>query len=107
MKKIISTTIILTAIALSYYTAIGQGLYTAPFGVQAYTFRKSFPLGIAATLDSIKKMGFTEMEGGGGKMPPEEFKKLCNERGISIPSTGINYDQLKNAQEVATRAKTL
>ena len=35
-------------------------------------------------LDSIKNMGFTELEGGGGRMPPEEFKKLCDERGIKI-----------------------
>ena len=39
MKKIISTTIILSAIVLAYPSATGQGLYTAPFGVEAYTFR--------------------------------------------------------------------
>jgi sugar phosphate isomerase/epimerase len=108
MKKIISTTIILTAIIFSYHAAIGQGLYTAPFGVQAYTFRKSFPLGIAATLDSIKRMGFTELEGGGGKMPPDEFKKLCDERGIRIASGGAGYEELvKNPMDVAKNTKAL
>jgi sugar phosphate isomerase/epimerase len=108
MKKIISTTIILAAIALAPHATIGQGLYTAPFGVEAYTFRKSFPLGIAATLDSIKMMGFTELEGGGEKMPPEEFKKLCNERGISIPASGASYDDLvKDPRDVANKAKAL
>ena len=83
-------------------------LYTAAFGVQAYTFRKSFPNGVAETLDTIKMMGFTELEGGGGRMPPEEFKKLCDERGISIPATGTGYEQLvKDPQEVANRAKAL
>ena len=62
-------------------------LYTAPLGVQAYTFRHAFPEDVAATLDTIKMMGFTEIEGGGGRMAPEEFRKLCEERGISIPST--------------------
>lgn len=86
----------------------GSPLYTAPFGVQAYTFRRSFPNNVAATLDTIKMMGFTEIEGGGGRMPPEEFKKLCDERGISIPSTGTGYDQLvKDPQQVANTAKTL
>jgi sugar phosphate isomerase/epimerase len=83
-------------------------LYTSPLGVQAYTFRKSFPNGVAATLDTIKMMGFTEIEGGGGQLSPEEFKKLCDERGISIPSTGVGYDQLvKDPAAVAARAKAL
>ena len=81
-------------------------LYTAPLGVQAFTFRKSFPIDVAKTLDTIKMMGFTEMEGGGGRMPLEEFKKLCVDRGISIPSIGVGYDQLvKSPDSVAYRAK--
>jgi sugar phosphate isomerase/epimerase len=85
-----------------------NALYTAPFGVQAYTFRRSFPNGVEATLDSIKRFGFTEIEGSGGKMAPEEFKKLCNERGISIPSTGAGYEELvKDAAGVAARTKAL
>ncbi len=83
-------------------------LYTASFGVQAYTFRKSFPLDVAATLDTIRMMGFTELEGGSGQMPPEEFKKLCDERGISIPGTGARYEALvKDPQAVADKAKAL
>jgi sugar phosphate isomerase/epimerase len=83
-------------------------LYTAALGVQAYTFRKSFPNNVAATLDTIKWMGFTEIEGGGGRMPPEEFRKLCEERGISIPSTGTSYEQLvRSPDSVAWRAKAL
>ncbi|SHG65640.1 Sugar phosphate isomerase/epimerase [Chryseolinea serpens] len=85
-----------------------NALYTAPFGVQAYTFRRSFPNGVEATLDSIKRFGFTEIEGSGGKMAPEEFKKLCNERGISIPSTGAGYEELvKDPAGVAARTKAL
>ena len=97
--------------SLHHETAVAQKkgpLYIAPFGVQTYTFRKSFPNGVAATLDSIKAMGFTEVEGSGGKMSPEEFKKLCDERGLSIPSTGAGYDQLvKDPAAVAANAKAL
>ncbi|WP_153798972.1 sugar phosphate isomerase/epimerase family protein [Foetidibacter luteolus] len=88
--------------------AQGKPLYTAPLGVQAYTFRKSFPVDVAKTLDTIKMFGFTELEGGGGRMPPAEFKKLCDERGISIPSSGAGYEQLVNQPDsVAWRAKAL
>lgn len=85
-----------------------KGLYTAELGVQAYTFRRSFPNGVAATLDSIKAMGFKEIEGTGGKVTPEEFRKLCDERGLVIPSTGAGYDELiRNPMEVVRKAKVL
>jgi sugar phosphate isomerase/epimerase len=111
MKKITGV-FILIALTLIWNNATAQknskALYTAPFGVQAYTFRKSFPIDVAKTLDTIKMMGFTEIEGGGGRISPEEFKKLCDERGISIPSTGAGYEQLvKNPDSVVYRAKAL
>lgn len=113
MKKYsISSLLLLAIFAMTVTTASAQKkkkpLYTAPFGVQAYTFRHSFPNGVAETLDTIKMMGFTELEGGGGRMPPEEFRKMCEERGISIPATGTGYEQLvKDPQGVADRAKAL
>ncbi|MGZ8525911.1 MAG: sugar phosphate isomerase/epimerase family protein, partial [Chitinophagaceae bacterium] len=62
--------------------------------------------GVAATLDTIKMMGFTEIEGGGGGMSPEEYKKLCDERGLSIPSFGTSYEQLvKFPDSIVYRAK--
>jgi sugar phosphate isomerase/epimerase len=83
-------------------------LYTAPLGVEAFTYRKSFPIDVARTLDTIRMMGFTELEGGGGRMAPEQFRKLCDERGISIPSIGAGYEQLvKSPDSVIWRAKIL
>src|ERR1700755_25839 len=80
-------------------------LYTFPLGVQTYTFRRSIGNDPAKVLDTIKMLGFTEVEGGGGRIAPEDFKKLCDERGISIPSTGAGYDQLvKSPDSVAMRA---
>lgn len=111
MKKYIAFTSLIFVLLLDTITTLAQSgklLYTAPFGVQAYTFRRSIGVTPAATLDTIKMMGFTELEGGGGRMPPEEFKKLCDERGISIPSMGTGYDQLvKNIDSVVYRAKAL
>jgi sugar phosphate isomerase/epimerase len=111
MKKYFTLGIVVLLIGINPRPTFAQKkgtLYTFPFGVQSYTFRKSFPNGVAATLDSIRAMGITEIEGGGGKMSSEEFKKLCDERGISIPSSGAGYDELvKDPLAVAQRTKAL
>jgi len=86
-----------------------KSLYKYPIGAQAYTFRRSFPINAIATLDSIQMMGITEIEGGAPKgMSPEQFRKLCADRGISIPSTGADYAQLvKDPMEIVKTAKIL
>src|SRR5579862_637765 len=70
-------------------------LYTAPLGVEAYTFRKSFPIDVSKTLDTVQSMGFTEIEGASNNVSAETFKKLCTQRGISIPSVGDSYEHLE------------
>ena len=88
--------------------ALAQKLYTYPMGVQAYTFRKQFPENTEKTLDLIQSMGITELEGGATKgYTPEQFKALCAARGISIPSTGVDYNELANPADAIARAKTL
>src|ERR1017187_9732668 len=85
-----------------------NSLFTAPLGVQAFTFRKSFPVDIAKTLDTIKMMGFTEIESTAHGLAPEAFKKLCDERGISVPSSEASFDQFVTAPDsVAHVAKLL
>lgn len=113
MKRNILSFLILICVFIAGVTPTSaqkksKALFTAPLGVQAYTYRHSFPKDVAATLDTIKMLGFTEIEGSGGRMAPEEFRKMCEERGISIPSTGSGYEQLvKDPQAVADRAKAL
>lgn len=86
----------------------GKPLYTAPLGIQAYTFRKSFPIDVEKTLDTIQMMGFTELEGGSNQVPPEEFRRMCEERGIIIPSTGASFEELmRSPDSEAMRAKLL
>jgi sugar phosphate isomerase/epimerase len=86
-----------------------KGLYKAPLGLQTYTFRNSIPKNLIATLDTIQKMGITEIEGGAPRnVAPESFRKMCDERGIKIVSTGGGYEQLvKDPQEAANTAKIL
>ncbi|MFC3811962.1 sugar phosphate isomerase/epimerase family protein [Lacihabitans lacunae] len=105
MKKII-----ILLLAFANFSAFAQKpLFDYPFGFQAYTFRNHFPKGTEQTLDLIQKMGFTELEGGPQKgQTAAEFKKMCDDRGISIPSTGCSFEELeKNPQAVADQAKAL
>jgi sugar phosphate isomerase/epimerase len=101
----------LAGVFLSAGTSVfaqGKPLYTAPLGVEAYTYRNSWPRGVAQTLDTIKMLGFTELEGGSGRMEPGEFRKLCDERGIRIPSIGADYNKLLRAPDsVIGQAKIL
>lgn len=106
MKKQIL--ILLAILCLNDVVLAQKPLYTAPLGVQTYTFRRSIGKEPARVLDTIKMLGFTEIEGGSGRMHPAEFKKLCDERNISIPSTGASYEDLVNKfDSVVWRAKTL
>jgi sugar phosphate isomerase/epimerase len=88
--------------------AQNKSLYTAPLGIESYTFRNSFPKDIVKTLDTIQRLGFTEYEGGSYGMHPQAFKKLCDQRGIKIISTGADFNQLtKSPESVAQTAKSL
>jgi len=109
MKKRIFLSVFIILITLIQESVIAQKpLYTAPFGVQTYSFRRSIGTDPAKVLDTIKKMGITEIESGSGRLTPQEFKKLCDERGISIPSTGAGYEELVNkADSVVYKAKAL
>ena len=109
MKKIPTVVAFIIATLDFATTAKAQkSLYTAPLGIEAYTFRRSFPADAAKTLDTIKMMGFTELEGGSGNISPLEFKKLCAERGINIPSTGASYEELvQHPDSVVYHAKIL
>ena len=84
-----------------------QNLYTYHIGVQTYTFRNHFPKGVEKTLDLIKEMGFTEIETSGANgVTNADFRKLCDARGISIPSSGADFGELvKDPMVVVERAK--
>jgi len=108
MKKNIPFILFVAILIFNETVSAQKPLYTAPLGVQTYTFRRSIGNDPAKVLDTIKILGFTEVEGGGGRIAPEDFKKLCDERGISIPSTGADYGQLVKAPDsVVMRAKAL
>ncbi len=89
-----------------------EALFTDEFGVQAYTFRNQFSDSTWTTeaiLDTIAALGFTEFEAGAPKgISPEEYKKMCADRGLDIVSTGSGFEQLiENPQAIADDAKAL
>lgn len=106
MKKVL---LLLLVTVIWQILSAQKKLYTEPFGVQAYTFRNHWANGVETVLDFIQKQGITELEGGApGGMTPEEFRKMCEQRGIKIPSTGAGYEQLvKDPAGVAKTAKAL
>jgi sugar phosphate isomerase/epimerase len=87
----------------------GDPLFQAQLGIAAYTFRDQWKNGVPETLDIIQKMGFKTYEGGAPQgVDPVEFKKMLNDRGITIPSMGTGFEQLESdPQGVADRAKAL
>ncbi len=110
MKKIFALLTFITALSSAEdVMAQGKPLYKEPFGVQAYTFRRSLPFNPVAVLDTMKNWGITLLEGGGARgMSLRDFRKLCEDRGITIPSTGASYEQLiAKPDSVVWRAKEL
>ena len=112
MKKILLPLCLLLTLVGCLTDSIAQkskSLYSFPLGVQAYTYRNQFPKNLIGTLDKMKSLGITELEGGAPKgMTPEEFKKLCDDRGVSIIGTGGGYEAItKDPMDAIKNAKAL
>ena len=86
----------------------GKTLKDVP-GVVSFTYRNSFKKDVAATLDTIKRVGITNIEFSNlfGKTA-EELRKLLDERGMRCTSFGVSYtDLVDKTEEVGKNAKTL
>jgi sugar phosphate isomerase/epimerase len=87
----------------------GKLLFPQTPGMVSYTYRASFAKDPAATLDTLKSLGITDIEFSNlfGKTAAE-LRKLMDERGIKCSSFGVSYgDALDKTQEVGNNAKTL
>lgn len=93
MKFLILFLLVLNA---SAHAAALSGDFKGPLGLQLYTLRESFKTNVPATLDKVKALGFTEIEGGSDYgLGIEKFKALLEERGLKLASMGIGYDAMK------------
>jgi len=81
-----------------------SGDFKRPLGLQLYTLRESFKTNVPATLDKVKAMGFTEIEGGGDYgLGIEKFKALLQERGLKMVSAGFGYEAM--TKDIAAAVK--
>lgn len=94
-------------IATSASAAELSGDFKGPLGLQLYTFREAFKTDVVGTLDKIKELGFTEIEGGGDYgLGLEKFKGLLKERGLQVASVGFDYNSMKkNIAAAVARAQ--
>lgn len=113
MKKIAS--LLYLALLLGFGTTNtfaqkGKPLFPQTPGMEAYTYRESFKKDVAATLDTIKALGITELESSPNPngLSPEVFRKMLDERNLTCPVIGAGYEDIvKDPAEVARKAKVL
>lgn len=66
-------------------------------GLELYSFRNQFPKDVMGTLDKIKSLGITAVEGGETYgMPSGQFIAALKERNISVISVGVEFSLLEN-----------
>lgn len=114
MKKLLSLLLLIVTLIIPNEQVLAQNagdpVYTAELGVQMYTFRNVLKeKGVEATLDIIKGMGITEIEGGGADgITLQEYKAMLDTRGLTTPSMGADYNALvKDPEAIAKNAKFL
>ncbi len=94
----------LLAIVPGAWSAELSGDFKGPIGLQLYTLRESFKTNVPATLDKVKALGFTEIEGGGDYgLGLEKFNELLRERGLKMASAGFGYEAMKKDIGAAVR----
>ncbi len=82
-----------------------------PIGLQLYTLREIFAKDPAGTLEKVARIGYREVEFGGGgydAMDPVMLRKTLDRLGLKAPSIHVGYDALLNQfDHFAAMAKTL
>lgn len=87
MKKMLLILILVSGFIISDAQTIG---------VQLYTFRNQVPKDVPGTLEKIKAMGITELEGGGTyDMSMTDYKALLDKLGLKMVSIGADFKKLQ------------
>lgn len=87
----------------------GKPIFPQTPGMVSYTYRNSFAKDVAATLDTLKRLGITDIEFSNlfGRKATE-IRALLDERGQKCSSFGVSYADAQNkTAEVGQNAKTL
>jgi len=76
---------------------VAKGLKPKPVGLQLYTVRELFSKDPMGTLEKVAKIGYREVEYGGGgydKMDHAALRKTMDRLGLKSPSLHIGYEAL-------------
>lgn len=107
MKYILIAALLLNVSSL--FAQKSKQLFPQAPGMVSYTYRNSFAKDVAATLDTLQRLGIKDMEFSNlfGKTAVE-LRKLLDERGMKCSSFGVSYADAQNkTAEVGQNAKTL
>lgn len=109
MIRFIAACVVLTC-ASTVAFAEDKPVLKAPVGLQLYSLRTQFQLeGVPKTLDRVKDLGFKYVElAGTYNTPPEKFKAMLDERGLTPIAGHFAWDRFKSDTDgIAAEAKAL
>jgi len=93
------------------FAGVASAARLGPIGLQLYTVRELFQKDPVATLQSVARIGYREVEFGGGgydAMDHAMLRKTMDRLGLRAPSVHIGYDALlQNFAKSVAMAKTL
>jgi sugar phosphate isomerase/epimerase len=101
--------LILLLIAGTISAKKAKPLFPDTPGMVSFTYRNSFSKDVAATLDTLQKLGIRDMEFSNlfGKKA-SEIRKMLDDRSMYCSSFGVSYPDLTTkTREVGANAKTL
>jgi len=91
MKRIICLLLLLISIEVIAQKSPNK------IGIVSYTYRNSFPINFAATLDTIKALGINNIEFSNlFGQTPEAIRAMLDARGMYCTSYGASYDDAVN-----------
>ena len=104
-----STTVATTALSTAPRQIRLQGDFKGPLGVQLYTFRVLAQKDPIAMLDTVRKLGFTMVEGGSTYgMTMERYLDVLKERGLRTTSMLAGYEKFRDSSDaIVAQAKAL
>lgn len=97
--------------ALGLFGAEAQGAQLGAIGLQLYTIRELFAADPMGTLEKVAKIGYREVEYGGGgydAMDHAALRRTTDRLGLKAPSVHIPYEMLLGKFDAAVKmARTL
>ncbi len=109
MKNRIILLLLILAGAIATQAQRSQPLFPQTPGMVSFTYRNSFAKDVAATLDTLKALGITDMEFSNlfGSTAPA-IRQMLDDRGMFCSSFGVSYaDLTTKISEVGVNAKAL